>query len=100
MVIPHCNAGAKYSGDVKGAARQTKGQFAASIYSAWCCGFILTVLMNIFAALPPLSGLVAFTWFNTARLHAMFYGFFTLTMFGAIYYLMPRVAGLEFPFPS
>jgi cytochrome c oxidase cbb3-type subunit 1 len=63
-------------------------------------GFLIAVLMNIFAALPPFSSLAAFTWFNTARSHAMFYGFFSLTLFGAIYYLLPRVAEIESPFPG
>src|SRR5262249_23253675 len=50
------------------------------------------------AVIPPASGLTAFTWFTAARVHAGFYGFFSMTMFGAIYYIVPRVAGVEFPF--
>jgi cytochrome c oxidase cbb3-type subunit 1 len=61
-------------------------------------GFVVSIVLNIIAALPPLSDFALFTWFTTARAHATFYGFFSLTMFGAIYYIFPRVAGFEFPF--
>jgi cytochrome c oxidase cbb3-type subunit 1 len=61
-------------------------------------GFLLTIVLNIIAALPPVSDLAVFTWFTSARAYANFYGFFSLTMFGAIYYIFPRLAGFEFPF--
>jgi cytochrome c oxidase cbb3-type subunit 1 len=51
-------------------------------------------------ACPHFGRVTNFTWFGTADLQLRLYGFFAMTMFGAIYYLLPRVVGIEFPFPK
>jgi cytochrome c oxidase cbb3-type subunit 1 len=58
-------------------------------------GFLLAGVMNIAAALPPISDVTNFTWFTAAKMHANFYAFFALVAFGAVYHIMPRLAGLE-----
>jgi cytochrome c oxidase cbb3-type subunit 1 len=40
------------------------------------------------------------TWFGPALAQLNFYGFFAMVMFGAIYFIMPRLVGLEFPWPG
>jgi cytochrome c oxidase cbb3-type subunit 1 len=100
MVIPVVTLVLNIRATLRGQRAKLKASLPLQFVWFGAAGFIVAVLLNIFASLPPFSGLVAFTWFNTARLHAMFYGFFTITMFGAIYYLLPRVAGLELPFPK
>jgi len=54
--------------------------------------FIIVGLMNIFTAL---TGLGAFTWFIPATTQLNVYGFFTFTLFGAIYYIVPQIIGIE-----
>jgi cytochrome c oxidase cbb3-type subunit 1 len=100
MVIPLLSLALNVQATLKGQSAKVKTSFPLQFIWFGAAGFILAVLMNIFAALPPFSSLAAFTWFNTARAHAMFYGFFSLTMFGAIYYILPRVAETEFAFPG
>jgi cytochrome c oxidase cbb3-type subunit 1 len=41
-----------------------------------------------------------FTWFGPAQTQLQLYGFFAMTMFGAIYYLLPRAVGFGWPFPK
>ena len=62
--------------------------------------FVLSSLMLIAMACPRISQVTEFTWFGPAQTQLQLYGFFAMTMFGAIYYLLPRVVGLEFPFPK
>jgi cytochrome c oxidase cbb3-type subunit 1 len=62
--------------------------------------FGLASLMLIATACPRISRVTEFTWFGPAQTQLQLYGFFAMTMFGAIYYLLPRVAGFEFPFPK
>ena len=62
--------------------------------------FVLSSLMLIATACPRISRVTEFTWFGPAQTQLRFYGFFAMTMFGAIYHLLPRVVGLEFPFPK
>jgi cytochrome c oxidase cbb3-type subunit 1 len=63
-------------------------------------GFLIAGLMNIAAVLPPLSQVLQFTWFTAARAQANSYGFFSLVMFGAIYYIVPKLSGIEFTSPK
>ena len=62
--------------------------------------FCLSGLMLIAMACPQISRVTEFTWFGPAETQLHLYGFFAMTMFGAIYYLLPRVVGFELPFPK
>src|SRR5208283_5645051 len=62
--------------------------------------FVLSALMLIAMACPRISLVTQFTWFGPAQTQLQLYGFFAMTMFGAIYYLLPRVVGFEWPFPK
>ena len=62
--------------------------------------FVLASLMLIATACPRISRVTEFTWFGPAQTQLQLYGFFAMTMFGAIYHLLPRVVGFEFPFPK
>ncbi|HZL79943.1 MAG TPA: cbb3-type cytochrome c oxidase subunit I [Candidatus Limnocylindrales bacterium] len=62
--------------------------------------FVLSSLMLIAMACPRISRVTEFTWFGPAQTQLQLYGFFAMTMFGAIYHLLPRVVGFEFPFPK
>ena len=82
-----------------------------SVRSAWDNGtfcfvgfgldcFCLSTLMLVAMACPKIGLVTQFTWFAPAETQLRLYGFFAMTMFGAIYYLLPRAVGLEFPFPK
>ena len=62
--------------------------------------FVLSSLMLIATACPRISRVTEFTWFGPAQTQLQLYGFFAMTMFGAIYHLLPRVVGVELPFPK
>src|SRR5205807_10588927 len=49
---------------------------------------------------PDVSSVTNFTWFTVARSQLNVYGFFAMTMFGAIYYIVPRISGQEWPCPK
>jgi cytochrome c oxidase cbb3-type subunit 1 len=62
--------------------------------------FLLSGLMLMAMACPKISSVTNFTWFSPAETQLRLYGFFAMTMFGAVYYILPRVVGIEFPFPK
>ncbi len=62
--------------------------------------FVLSSLMFIATACPRISRVTEFTWFGPAQTQLQLYGFFAMTMFGAIYHLLPRVVGVGLPFPK
>jgi cytochrome c oxidase cbb3-type subunit 1 len=61
---------------------------------------IVATILNALAALPEVNQVVGLTWFTPARVQINLYGFFAMTMFGAIYDIVPRLVGLEFPSPK
>ena len=60
--------------------------------------FQLAGLMRAATGLDTISAVTNFTWFTVAQSMLNTYGFFAITMFGAIYYILPRVIGMEWPF--
>jgi cytochrome c oxidase cbb3-type subunit 1 len=60
-------------------------------------GFALALAMILLAAVscPEASRITDFTWFGRGEKALRLYGFFMMTMFGAAYHILPRVAGLE-----
>ncbi len=80
--------------------RSTTGNTSGRFIGLGLNAFILSWLMNVAGVLPCVSAVTHFTWFTVAQFHLNVYGFFALAMFGAIYYIVPRVTGLEWPCPK
>jgi cytochrome c oxidase cbb3-type subunit 1 len=59
--------------------------------------YLLWSLLNIVSGLRDVSALTQFTFFGAARNALGLLGFFTMTMFGAIYYIVPRLTGVDWP---
>ena len=62
--------------------------------------YILSSVQGSMQALRSVNTLTHFTHFTVAHAHLGLYGFFTMVMFGAMYYIMPRIMHWEWPFPS
>lgn len=69
----------------------TPGKFIAFGLMAFTAAW----LMNIVGSLRELSPFLHFTWFTVAQSYLNVYGFFAMTMIGAIYYIVARVAGID-----
>jgi cytochrome c oxidase cbb3-type subunit 1 len=50
---------------------------------------------QIVGVLPHVSAVTGLTWFGVAQKELFNYGFFALSMFGALYYIIPRLVGLD-----
>ncbi len=59
--------------------------------------YFLGSALDILGSVRTLSSLLRFTHYQSGVTHLLLYGFFALTMFGAIYYIVPRLAGQEWP---
>ncbi|MEO7299824.1 MAG: cbb3-type cytochrome c oxidase subunit I [Verrucomicrobiota bacterium] len=57
--------------------------------------FLVSESMAILSSLRPLNKILFFTYFTTAQTDLLLQGFFASVMFGAIYYILPRVLGVE-----
>lgn len=61
--------------------------------------YVAASVQGSMEALRAVNQITHFTHFTVAHAHLGNYGFFTMIMFGAIYFIMPRVVGWEWPYP-
>ncbi len=61
--------------------------------------YTLSSVQGSFEALRSVNTVTHFTHFTVAHAHLGLYGFVTMTMFGAIYFALPRVVQREWPWP-
>ena len=83
-----------------------RGNFRTMVYSPTLRFIVLGGMMytlssiqGSFEALRSINTVTHFTHFTVAHAHLGLYGFFSLVMFGAIYFVMPRVMSWEWPYP-
>ncbi|HMM85324.1 MAG: cbb3-type cytochrome c oxidase subunit I [Gammaproteobacteria bacterium] len=62
--------------------------------------YLLSSLQGSFEALRSVQQVAHFTHFTVAHAHLGAYGFVTMVLFGAIYFMMPRILHWEWPFPK
>jgi cytochrome c oxidase cbb3-type subunit 1 len=84
---------------VGGAAPQCKGGPFCMVKFGFVA-FLLSALMLFLSCCPYFGALTQFTWFGAAQVQLQLYGFFVITMFGAIYYILPRMMGFDLPYPK
>ncbi|ODS92166.1 MAG: hypothetical protein BGO13_16100 [Burkholderiales bacterium 66-5] len=62
--------------------------------------YMVSSVQGSFEALRSVNQVAHFTHFTVAHAHLGAYGFVTMVLFGAIYYMLPRVLRWEWPFPK
>jgi cytochrome c oxidase cbb3-type subunit 1 len=67
--------------------------FGAFAYTAFS-------LMGVFLSLRSIAGYVHFTEASIAYSHIGLYAFFTMIMFGSMYYIVPRLVGREWRYAT
>ena len=82
------------------------GNFRALAYSPTLRFIVLGAMMytassvqGSLEALRSVNTITHFTHFTIAHAHLGLYGFFSMVMFGSIYFIMPRVMDWEWPYP-
>src|SRR5690606_7079675 len=61
--------------------------------------YTVSSIEGSFEALRSVSTVAHFTHFTVAHAHIGLYAFFSIVMFGAIYFVMPRIMNWEWPHP-
>jgi cytochrome c oxidase cbb3-type subunit 1 len=82
------------------------GNFRALVYSPTLRFIVLGAMMYTAAsvqgsleALRAVNTVTHFTHYTVAHAHLGLYAFFSMVMFGSIYFIMPRVMDWEWPYP-
>ncbi len=83
------------------------GNFRALAHSPTLRFIVLGTMMYTLASvqgslesLRSVNTVTHFTHYTVAHAHLGLYGFFSFVMFGAIYFVMPRITSWEWPFPK
>lgn len=77
-------------------ASDISGRFLAFGAAAW----VLALGLQICGDLPEIGRFTSLTWYKVGQSQLNEYGFFAIVMFGAIYYIVPRVTGVDWPFAT
>lgn len=57
--------------------------------------YAIASVLGIAASLRDVAGITQYTQFSVGHKHLLLYGFFSMVMFGSIYYIVPRLVGCE-----
>ena len=69
------------------------GPLCFTKFGIW--SLVLAAVLFAVGACPEVARVTDFTWFGRGENVLRLYGFFVMTMLGAAYYILPRVAGIE-----
>lgn len=73
--------------------RSQGGPLCYARAGAWM--LVFTTFIAALAVCPAVARVTDFTWFAPGQLALRLYGFFALTIFAAIYHILPRISGVE-----
>lgn len=69
-----------------------------TVFGAMC--YTLVSFQGSLMAIPSLNTLTHFTHYTVGHAHLGMYAFFSMVMYGAMYYIVPRLVGWEWPSAS
>ncbi|HDR9157717.1 TPA: cbb3-type cytochrome c oxidase subunit I [Burkholderia vietnamiensis] len=100
MIVPVLAVGVNHHMTVAGQFRALKHSPTLCFVVLGAALYTLVSLQGSLEALPFFNRLVHFTQYKVAHAHLGLYGFFSMIMFGSIYFAMPRVLEREWPYPT
>ncbi len=100
MVIPVVVVAVNHHMTAKGSFRAIWNSPTLRFVVFGAMSYTLVSLAGSTMAVPDVNEVTHFTHFTVAHAHHGVYAFFTMTMFGAIYFMMPRLLRREWPSAS
>ena len=97
MVVPVIIIGINHHMTLLGSLSALKHSLTLRFIVFGAVNFTLTSLIDSLMSSRAVSETLHFTQFDVAHAHEGMYAFFTMTMFGSIYYILPRVLLREWP---
>ncbi|MEX2381372.1 MAG: cbb3-type cytochrome c oxidase subunit I [Opitutales bacterium] len=100
MIIPVTVIGINHYGTLAGSFGLVRTSPALKFIVFGVVAFTVTALLSILLGFRTVGEVTHFTHFRIAHTHLGVYGFFSMMMFGAIYYLVPRIVNRPWPSPK
>lgn len=97
MVIPVLTVAINHHGTMMGSFHRLKD--SPTLRFVWIGSLMYTVasLQGSIEALRSVNVVTHFTHYTVGHAHLGLYGFLSFILFGAVYFIMPRITGLEWP---
>ncbi len=95
MLIPVAAVALNHHMTMRGHFRQLRYSPTLRFVVFGAVAYTAVSVQGAFESLKSVSEVAHFTHFTVAHAHLGVYGFFTMIMFGATYYIMPRLTGHE-----
>ena len=95
MLIPVISVAINHHMTMRGHFHRLKYSPALRFTVFGAMSYTLVSVQGSLEALKDFSEVTHFTHYTVAHAHLGMYGFYTMTMFGAIYYFVPRLTGRE-----
>jgi cytochrome c oxidase cbb3-type subunit 1 len=99
-VIPVLFAAINVFGTARGAATDAADAVPLKFIKFGAGAFVVASLARVATSLDKATEILNFTWWLPALAQLALYGFFAMTMFGAMYYILARVGGVAMPSPK
>jgi cytochrome c oxidase cbb3-type subunit 1 len=97
MLVPTVAIAINLLGTVRGRAGEVWGNPVLRFLVFSALAFISGVVINAAASLRVVHQVTGFTDFTVAQNQQGFYAFFVMAMFGAAYYMLPRIFARDWP---
>jgi cytochrome c oxidase cbb3-type subunit 1 len=97
MVIPVFSVALNLFMTLKGSSSQIWRSPALRFIVFGICAFVVFSMLDCVFAMPSLNEIVHFTHFGQGVTQTAVYGFFSMVMFGGLYYMLPRLLNREWP---
>jgi cytochrome c oxidase cbb3-type subunit I len=97
MTIPVVTVGLNHHWTMWGSFHKLKDSPVLRFMVFGGMSYTVTSLHGVLLALRSVSEVTHFTHSTVAHAHQGMYAFFTMVMFGSIYYIMPRITQVEWP---
>jgi cytochrome c oxidase cbb3-type subunit I len=76
---------------------QTENPAPGKFIAFGTMAFVVAWLLNVLGAVPGVNSVTNLTWYGVGVWQLNVFGFFAMTMIGAIYYIVPQVTGMQWP---
>ncbi len=97
LIVPVVAVTVNLGGTLRGRWREVRTNPVLAFVVVGATGYLLVSLQGAVQALRTVNAVTHFTHYTVAHAHLGTYGFFSLVMFGAAYYVLPRVTGGTLP---
>ncbi len=95
MILPIVCVALNVHGTLSGDFKSVRTNPILSFIVFGAFSFLIAQSMNVLSAFRPLNEKLFFTYFTAGQAHWLLQGFFASVAFGAIYYIAPRVIGVD-----